>query len=204
MYRHQRYFYDATRKFYLLGRDQLIERLKVSDNENIAEIGCGTGRNLEILAGRFPKANFFGLDASSEMLRTAAAKLQRAGLGNVTLRTALAGDLDHLRTFGMAEPFDTIFFSYSISMIPPWREAIGRAISNLKPGGTLHIVDFYDQRDLPIWFRTILRTWLKQFHVRFWGELIPYLHTLEESGRGCLTLEPIARRYAFIASFRKA
>ena len=30
MYRHQRYFYDLTRKYYLLGRDRLINEMKIS------------------------------------------------------------------------------------------------------------------------------------------------------------------------------
>lgn len=204
MYRHQRYFYDATRKFYLLGRDQLIERMTILPGENIAEIGCGTGRNLEILARRFPNANFFGLDASSEMLLTASAKCKNAKLDNIKLKTALADDLDHSKTFGINDPFDAIFFSYAISMIPRWREAIDRAIANLKPQGKMYIVDFYDQKDLPAWFQTLLKAWLRQFHVQFWGELIPFLFSLQQTGLGTLTLDPIARRYAFIASFQKA
>ena len=58
MYRRQRYFYDLTRKYYLLGRDRLLEKINVRAGENILEIGCGTGRNLIILAKKFPGANF--------------------------------------------------------------------------------------------------------------------------------------------------
>ncbi len=50
MYRRQRYFYDLTRKYYLLGRDRLIAEMHVRAGENILEVGCGTGRNLLILA----------------------------------------------------------------------------------------------------------------------------------------------------------
>ncbi len=203
MYRYQRYFYDSTRKFYLLGRDQLIERMSISDGQNIAEIGCGTARNLEILARRYPEANFFGLDASAEMLRTASSKCEKKRLGNVILKTALAGDLDYRTTFGLDEPFDSIFFSYAISMIPSWHESIDRAIANLKPNGKMYIVDFYDQGDLPAWFRTLLKSWLRKFHVQFWGDLMPFLQQLEKNGTGRLTLDPISRRYAFIASFQK-
>ena len=35
MYRRQRYFYDLTRKYYLLGRDKLIEKMNVADGENV-------------------------------------------------------------------------------------------------------------------------------------------------------------------------
>jgi len=46
MYRHQRHIYDASRKFYLLGRDALITGLAPPKGGTILEIGCGTGRNL--------------------------------------------------------------------------------------------------------------------------------------------------------------
>lgn len=203
MYRHQRYFYDLTRKYYLLGRDRLLAEINVQAGENVLEVGCGTGRNLIILAKRFPKANFFGLDASSEMLKTAQAKIQTGNLKNAALRTALADTFDYRETFGLAEPFDTIFFSYSISMIPVWRESIQNALANLKSGRSFYIVDFYDQNDLPRWFQRFLKSWLSKFHVQFWGDLMPYLEDLEKRGVGKLKIDPVARRYAFIAQFRK-
>ena len=46
MYRRQRHIYDLTRKFYLLGRDQMIDRLGPPADARVLEIGCGTGRNL--------------------------------------------------------------------------------------------------------------------------------------------------------------
>ena len=203
MYRHQRYFYDLTRKYYLLGRDRLLSEIDVQAGENVLEVGCGTGRNLIILAKRFPNANFFGLDASAEMLKTAQAKSDAENLKNLTLETALADAFDYRETFGLAEPFDTIFFSYSISMIPVWRESIQNALVNLKSGRSFYIVDFYDQKDLPRWFQKFLKSWLKKFHVQFWGDLMPYLEDLEKRGVGKLKINPVARRYAFIAQFRK-
>lgn len=201
MYRYQRYFYDATRKFYLLGRDRLIEKMKIDAGDTVAEIGCGTGRNLRILAERYPNARFFGLDASAEMLETARSKAGE--IKNLHFQTALADNFEHLETFGLAEPLDVIFFSYSISMIPPWRESIKQALANLKPGGTMYMVDFYDQKELPSWFRAILTGWLRQFHVQFWSDLIPFLYDLDRAATGILEIEGVARRYAFIASFKK-
>ena len=46
IYRHQRHIYDLTRKYYLLGRDELITALAPPGNGSVLEIGCGTGRNL--------------------------------------------------------------------------------------------------------------------------------------------------------------
>ena len=55
MYRYQRYFYDLTRKYYLLGRDRLLSEMDVKPGERVLEVGCGTGRNLKILASRHPQ-----------------------------------------------------------------------------------------------------------------------------------------------------
>ena len=46
MYRRQRHIYDLSRKFYLLGRDEAIARLRPAPGDKVLEIGCGTGRNL--------------------------------------------------------------------------------------------------------------------------------------------------------------
>ena len=204
MYRYQRYFYNATRKYYLLGRDKLISQMRIRPGENILEIGCGTGRNLIILAKKHPEANFFGLDASSAMLETAQTKISAQNLQNISLKTALAEDLNFGETFGLKRPFDTIFFSYSITMIPTWKESIAVALENLSSGRSFYIVDFYDQAGLPAWFRALIKNWLKTFHVQFWSGLMPYLQEMEHSGLGELQITPIARRYAFIARFEKA
>jgi S-adenosylmethionine-diacylgycerolhomoserine-N-methlytransferase len=203
MYRLQRYFYDFTRKYYLLGRDGLLKDMDVRSGEHVLEVGCGTARNLIILARRHPEAHFFGIDASAAMLKTAQAKIEKAGVRNVILKTALADGFSFDNTFGLSEPFDQIFFSYSISMIPPWRESIDNALNNLKLGGTLYIVDFYDQKDLPSAFRKILIWWLERFHVQFWDDLLPYLKSLADAGHVALSLKPIYRCYSFIARVKR-
>src|SRR5699024_6908370 len=129
------------RKYYLLGRDKLLDEMDIRPGESVLEAGGGTARNLIILGRMQPDAKLFGLDASSAMLGTARSKVDSASVKNIELNTALAGDFSFRETFGLAEPFDKIFFSYSISMIPPWRGSIDIALANLKQGGELFIVD---------------------------------------------------------------
>lgn len=204
MYRHQRYFYDLTRKYYLLGRDRLLKEMKIADGEKVLEAGCGTARNLVILAKKYGGARFYGLDASAEMLKTAQNKIDAKHLENITLRAALADKFSFNDTFDLSEKFDVIFFSYAVSIIPPWRESIENALDNLKNGKSLYIVDFYDQKDLPAWFRKILQNWLAQFHVKYPKELFPFLEKLERQGLGKLKVKPLYRKYSFIAEFKKA
>jgi len=203
MYRYQRHFYNLTRKYYLLGRDKLILRMDVQAGENVLEVGCGTGRNLVILAKKHRDANFFGLDASSEILRTAQSEIDWENLENIRLKITLADDFDYEKTFDLEKPFDAIFFSYSISMIPTWKKSIATALANLKSGGSFYIVDFYDQKEMPAWFRQILQSWLKQFSVEFPSDLLPHLEELGKQSLGSIEVISLARRYAFIAKFQK-
>lgn len=203
MYRLQRYFYDISRKYYLLGRDQLLNEMAIKPGEKVLEAGCGTARNLIILSQLHPEAKLFGLDASVAMLESARSKADAANAANIELQTALADDFDHKTTFGLDERFDKIFFSYAISMIPPWKESLENAMANLRPGGTLYVVDFYDQADLPNLFARFLQWWLRLFHVQHWDGLIEFIKSFEERNIGTVKVKPLFRRYSFIASVRK-
>lgn len=165
IYRRQRHVYDASRKFYLLGRDRLIAELDPPAGGSILEIGCGTGRNLIAIARRYPHCNCHGLDVSEAMLETARTSVARAGLeARIRLAQADATDFDPEALFGKAG-FDRIVISYALSMIPPWQGVVEEALRRLAPGGSLHIVDFGDQAGLPRAFKVVLRRWLALFHV---------------------------------------
>lgn len=166
IYRRQRHVYDLSRKYYLLGRDRLIEDLDPPAGGRVLEIGCGTARNLVAMARRHPAAPLFGIDLSREMLDTARRRLDREGLaGRIRLAHADATSFDPALLFGVPA-FSRIFFSYTLSMIPEWERALARSVHWLQPGGELHLVDFGGQERLPRWFRGGLRRWLATFHVR--------------------------------------
>lgn len=82
IYRTQRHFYDLTRKYYLLGRDQLIADMKPPENAHILEIGCGTGRNIIAAAKHYPDTQFYGLDISEAMLEMARKNIEKAGVAD--------------------------------------------------------------------------------------------------------------------------
>ncbi|MEJ1159739.1 class I SAM-dependent methyltransferase [Prosthecomicrobium sp. N25] len=165
MYRHQRYFYDPTRKYYLLGRDKLLRSMDPPQGGSVLEIGCGTGRNLVLLGQLRPDLKLHGLDVSAVMLQTAGDRVARAKLtSRVRLATADASRADPRRVF-RCDGFDRVFFSYTLSMIPDWQSALALGVDALSPGGELHIVDFGGQSGLPRLFRSGLSGWLRLFHV---------------------------------------
>src|ERR1700739_1127020 len=82
IYGRERYIYDATRRFTLYGRDLLLARLKPEPGNHVLEIACGTGRNLIVEAGKYSHADFFGLDVSTEMLKSAKKSIGRAAVSS--------------------------------------------------------------------------------------------------------------------------
>jgi S-adenosylmethionine-diacylgycerolhomoserine-N-methlytransferase len=202
IYRHQRHLYDFTRKYYLPGRDRLIDRLKPAAGDCVLEIGCGTARNLVVAARCYPQARFFGIDVSSAMLATAAHNVDRAGLASrIHMARADATDFDPERLFDVPQ-FSRIFLSFSLSMIDEWRVVLETALSRLAPGGELHIVDFGGQEGLPVWFRRGFRRWLARFHVTPRDELERDLARIAERfGAGSMVERPY-RGYAQYAIVR--
>ena len=153
IYGRQRYIYDATRRYYLLGRDRLIGSLKPPLGGAVLEVGCGTARNLIRAAKRYPDARFYGIDISEAMLKSARASVARRGLrSRVTLGQGDATAFQPAALFGR-DAFDRIYISYSLSMIPPWQDALKHAMALLAPRGELHIVDFGEFAGYP----TLLR-----------------------------------------------
>lgn len=190
-YRHQRLIYDATRAYFLLGREHLIDRLDPPAGARVLEIACGTGRNLDRIDRRHPGCRLHGLDISAEMLRSARAKLG----ARARLAEADACRFDPVTLFG--EPaFERIVLSYCLSMIPDWKTALTEALRHLAPGGSVHVVDFGRQERLPGWFRTGLAGWLGRFHVTPRTDLRSVSDQLA-SGHGLrATWEPLNRSYA--------
>lgn len=131
MYRWQRHIYDASRRFYLLGRNEMLSGLGAKPGQAILEIGCGTGRNLALAAKLYPATNLFGIDISNEMLKTAKANL---GAAEVEQRVQLAqGDATNFVTQSCFQKrtFDRIYFSYTLSMVPEWQNSIAHALTML-------------------------------------------------------------------------
>jgi len=199
MYRHQRHFYDATRKFYLLGRDELIAGLDPPPHAKVLEIGCGTGRNLVCAARHWPSIRGYGVDVSTEMLATARRAIAHARLdARIAVAQADATRLDPEALFGVGK-FDRIFISYALSMIPQWKDVLARACECLEPGGAMHIVDFGDQADLPAAFRVGLARWLALFSVHPRLSLESDLAQFSaDHGMRC-RFNARFRRYAFLA-----
>lgn len=191
IYRRQRWIYDASRKYFLFGRDHMIRELAPPEGGSVLELGCGTGRNLALVARHYPGRALYGLDISSEMLTSA-----RAALGaGATLAEADACAFDAEALFGRAR-FDRVFLSYAVSMIPDWRAALRAGAEALAEGGELHVVDFGTQQRLGRLIRGPLNAWLGKFHVSPRQDLCEALNTLAEARGGHARCTHLYRDYA--------
>ena len=203
MYRRQRHIYDLSRKFYLLGRDEAITRLRPAPGDKVLEIGCGTGRNLVKLAQAYPEARLIGMDVSQEMLATAAASTARAGLAS---RIALFhADATAFNAWGLVgfPCFERVMISYALSMIPPWRKALAQALDLVAPGGSLEVADFGDCAGLPRPFKAGLRRWLAAFDVSQRDDLARALEELAIERGMSYEIESRLRGYTILAVARR-
>ncbi len=140
-------WYDQVsfeRQVYRAGRVAAIDALRLLPGERVLDVGCGTGLSLPLLVRDVgPAGLVVGLDASPTMLGQAHARVARAGWGSVQLVQASAAD-------GVAavrpllrddETVDAVLFAYSLGVLDDWVTAYDQAVSLLRPGGRVAVVD---------------------------------------------------------------
>lgn len=130
--------WGRIRSLYVAEREVEAALTALLPAEGIADfldVGTGTGRMLELFGPRVEHA--VGVDLSREMLAVARANLERAGLGNCSLRQ---GDMYQLPL--PSEIFDAAVFHQVLHYAEDPARAIREAGRVLKPGGRLVIVDF--------------------------------------------------------------
>jgi S-adenosylmethionine-diacylgycerolhomoserine-N-methlytransferase len=154
-----RFVYDATRKYYLFGRDGTLRDLLAEPWESLVEVGAGTGRNLRMLHRRRPGAVYGGVEPCDEMREHA-----RPRVPWVRLVDAFAEEVDYTAILGRSP--DRILFSYSLSMVGDPQAALRRAIDALAPSGAVVVVDFGDLAGFPAAVRGPFRKFLSAFHVK--------------------------------------
>jgi 2-polyprenyl-3-methyl-5-hydroxy-6-metoxy-1,4-benzoquinol methylase len=74
----------------------------------VMDIGCGSGRALNMLAKKFPKSQFTGYDLCLEPIETARAEARKAGLTNVTFEQRDLTDFTPGKHFDLITAFDAI------------------------------------------------------------------------------------------------
>ncbi|HEX3289161.1 MAG TPA: class I SAM-dependent methyltransferase [Mycobacterium sp.] len=113
--------------------DGLPDRLR--GGADVADIGCGSGHAINVMASAFPASRFTGIDFSDEGLATGRAEAQRLGLENATFTARDVAALDMTDAYDLITAFDAIHDQAQPARV---LENIYRA---LRPGGVLLMVD---------------------------------------------------------------
>ena len=101
---------------------RLLQELAVHKHERALEIGAGSGYMAALLAHKAQHVTTF--ESEPELAALATANLRRAGITNVTVRTA-----DGAAGAAADAPFDVILLSGSVAEMPP------ALLAQLKVGG---------------------------------------------------------------------
>jgi S-adenosylmethionine-diacylgycerolhomoserine-N-methlytransferase len=204
IYRRQRFIYDATRRYYLFGRDRLIRHLDPPEGGLVLEAGCGTARNLIRAAQTYRTVRFCGLDVSEAMLRSARISVERSGLpSRISLAKGDATAFNPAMLFGHSL-FDRVFISYSLSMIPQWRDVVRCAAACVPPGGKLVILDFGGFEDYPALLRRAQLAWLRRFSARPIPSMESEIGMLAEQMGFALTAKQLYGGYAILACLQRS
>jgi demethylmenaquinone methyltransferase/2-methoxy-6-polyprenyl-1,4-benzoquinol methylase len=133
-----------------------IADMNIQPNDNILDLGCGTGRNALIIS-RYLKENgrVIGIDISDEMQRQFRQKFSNDSRGKF-----LKKRID--QPFDLQERFDKVFISFVIHGFPHEIRAvvIENAFIHLKPRGAFYILDFseFDMDAMPFIHRAVFKT----------------------------------------------
>lgn len=126
--------YHRFREFRSEPVEMIFARLSLGPNENIVDLGCGTGEHTIELARRSTGGIATGIDSSPAMIDCA-----------LKLRASLDADLsnrvtflsDDLRNFSAANAYTVIFSNAALQWTSDQRPVFAACLKALKPGGRL-------------------------------------------------------------------
>lgn len=108
----------------------------------LADLGCGTGHCLNLMAGRFPNSRFVGYDFAEDAIELARHEAAAQGLDNVRFEIRDVRDLPGDGSFGVITAFDAIHDQADPAGV------LKAAHDALEPGGIFFMVDVNASSDL--------------------------------------------------------
>lgn len=146
--------YDAVRENMLVSRPEMMSSFgPIREGHTWLDVGGGTGRNVHFIKAQLSRfERIVVLDICPELLAVGEENAKKTftpaqceriswvclDINAPDVQKQLAKHLGN----DLSRGFDTITFSYSLSMIPKWQEALVSAKSLLSPFGRVLVSDF--------------------------------------------------------------
>jgi predicted TPR repeat methyltransferase len=111
----------------------LVERLKAGID--VADVGCGSGHAINLMAQTFPMSRFVGYDFSDDGVQRGRQEAAAMSIRNARFEAKDAANLDVPDSFDLITAFDTIH-----DQAQP-RKVLREIADALRPGGTFLMVD---------------------------------------------------------------
>jgi len=118
----------------------LVERLKAGID--VADVGCGQGHAINLMAKAFPNSRFAGYDFSEEGVAAGRAEASQWGLTNARVEVQDAATLNETAKYDLITVFDAIH-----DQAQP-RKVLANISRALKPDGTFLCVDIQASSNL--------------------------------------------------------
>ncbi|OGU00342.1 MAG: hypothetical protein A2X80_05655 [Geobacteraceae bacterium GWB2_52_12] len=118
--------------------DELADCLTISPDATIVELGCGPASVIPSLLKKITsKTTVIGIDFSEQMIAIANRKKEQFQWSNVHFECMDMYD------FAPEKELDAVVFCLALTAIPDSIKALQKAVSILKPGGQLLILDSF-------------------------------------------------------------
>lgn len=108
---------------------------RLAAGSEVADIGCGSGHAINLLARAFPASRFTGIDFSEEGLAAGTAEAARLGLTNAKFVRRDVAQFDTTQAYDVITAFDAIH-----DQAQPAR-VLANIFRALRPGGVFLMVD---------------------------------------------------------------
>lgn len=125
---------------YRAGRRAAIADLGLTPGMRVLDLGCGTGLNLPLLHDAVGESGaIVGVDRSESMLAVAAVKATSNHWQSARFVCSEAAAVNG--ALADEPPFDALIASYVLSLIPDWETVWSAAVSLVRDGGRVSVVD---------------------------------------------------------------
>ncbi len=128
--------YDVIWGFFLSpGRRQVIEKMKLGEEDHVLEVGIGTGASLPLYN---ESTKVTGVDLSTKMLKVAHKRIKKQSIENAEILEMNAEDLNFPDNH-----FSHVIAMYVVSVSPNPEKVIQELKRVCKPGGDIVILNHF-------------------------------------------------------------